>query len=55
MRGFSKAGNVERVHRTFLRRLLGEKTITNNIMLCTELDRYPLYINRYTSTIYIFF
>ena len=54
MNGFSKADNVERVHRKFLKRLLGVKINTNNNAIYGELGRYPLYINRYVRIIKYF-
>ena len=47
MRGFSKADNVKRVHRTFIKRILGVNINTNNNAIYGELGRYPVYTIRY--------
>ena len=45
--GFTKAITIERVHRKYLKRILGVKLSTNNHAIYGELGRYPLYITRY--------
>ena len=52
--GFSTAECVERVHRKFLKRLLGVKMSTANSAVYGELGRYPLYITRYLRIIKYF-
>lgn len=44
--GFSRAENMERVHRKFCKRLLNVKISTNNLSLAGELGRFPLFIGR---------
>ena len=44
--GFSKAENIERVHRKFCKWLLNVKMSTNSLSLYSELGRFPLYIER---------
>ena len=44
--GFSKAENIERVHRKFCKWYLSVKMSTNNLSLYGELGRFPLYIGR---------
>ncbi|XP_071123308.1 uncharacterized protein [Mytilus edulis] len=45
--GHHKAENIEKVHLSFLKRILKVKTTTVNYMVYSELGRYPLYIERY--------
>lgn len=44
--GFSRADNIERVHRKFCKWLINVKNSTNNLALYGELGRYPLFIGR---------
>ena len=44
--GNHKVPDIERVHHNFLKRILGVKRSTLNMMVYRELDRYPLHINR---------
>lgn len=44
--GNHKDPDIERVHLNFLKRILGVKRSTLNMMVYRELDRYPLHINR---------
>lgn len=44
--GFSRAENIERVHRKFCKWLINVKMSTNNLSLYGELGRYPLFIGR---------
>ena len=52
--GFVNADDIERVHRRFLKRILGVKMSTANSAVYGELGRYPLYINRYVRIIKYF-
>lgn len=49
--GFCQAENIERVHRKFLKSILGVKISTNNSAIYGELGRYPLYLIRYVRII----
>ncbi|MEW8561886.1 MAG: hypothetical protein AB2541_07265, partial [Candidatus Thiodiazotropha sp.] len=49
--GFSSADRCERVHRKYLKRLLGVKMSTNNIALYGETGRFPLFLDRYVRII----
>jgi hypothetical protein len=43
--------NLERVHLEFCKRLLGVNKSTSNVMMYTELARFPLRVNRIVSMI----
>ena len=49
--GMSKSKEIERVHLKFCKKTLGVKSSTCTSILYSELNRYPLYINRYSSII----
>ena len=44
--GFSKADDVEKVQRKFCKWVLGVKQTTNNLSVCGEMGRFPLFIER---------
>ena len=45
--GFSSADRCERVHRKYLKWLLGVKISTSNMAVYGETGRFPLFIDRY--------
>ena len=47
----SKSKEIERLHLKFCKKILGVKSSTCTSILYSELNRYPLYINRYSSII----
>ena len=49
--GMSKSKEIERLHQKFCKKILGVKSSTYTSILYSELNRYPLYINRYSSII----
>ena len=49
--GFYSAGRCERVHRKFLKRILGVKMSTSNMALYSETGRFPLLLDRYIRII----
>ena len=49
--GFSSADRCERVHRKFLKRILGVKMNTNNMALYSETGRFPLFLDRYVRIV----
>lgn len=49
--GFGKCKEIERIHLKFCKYLLKVKSSTCNIGVYGELQRYPLYISRYTRII----
>ena len=49
--GFSSADRCERVHRKFLKRILGVKMSTNNMALNSETGRFPLFLDRYVRIV----
>ena len=49
--GFSKAENIERVHRKFCKWLVKVKQSTNSLAMYAELGRFPLFIKRHARII----
>ena len=49
--GFGKCKEIERIHLKFCKYLLKVKSSTCNIGVYGELERYPLYVTRYTRII----
>ena len=49
--GFDKANDIEIVHKSFCKSVLGVKSTTLNEFVYGELGRYPLIINRYAKII----
>ena len=49
--GFSSAERCERVHRKFLKRILGVKMSTSNMALYSETGRFTLFLDRYIRII----
>jgi hypothetical protein len=49
--GFSKTKEIERIHLSFCKAILGVKQSTSNAAVYGELARYPLYITRYFQII----
>ena len=53
--GFRNACEIEKVHRKFLKRLLGVNSNVNNDVIYGELGRFPLFINRYVNIVKYWF
>ena len=51
MWGFGKSKEIERIHLKFCKRLLNVKSSTSSNAICSELGRYPLFINRFVKII----
>ena len=49
--GMSKSKEIEHLHLKFCKKILGVESSTCTSILYSELNRYPLYINRYSSII----
>ena len=49
--GFGKCKEIERIHLKFCKYLLKVKSSTCNMGVYGELERYPLYVSRYTRII----
>ena len=49
--GFTSAEKCERVHRKFLKRLLGVKMSTNTMALYGETGRFPTFVDRYVRIV----
>ena len=49
--GFSSAEKCERVHRKFLKRVLGVKMSTNTMALYGDTGRFPIFVDRYVRIV----
>ena len=49
--GFSSVKKSERVHRKFLKRVLGVKMSTNTMALYGDTGRFPIFVDRYVRIV----